>query len=170
MNEGEARLESLWNLPAPPGSDPPPPMTDYVSISYWWTGAGGFGDIGIQVDSDDTQGFSTADTKVPWYKRLFGAPAGATEDDIKAHTNKETGEVAPHSYIHIPISAMQADHMRTAMLNRTADAGHYNLLFRNCAGFVESVLHAGGVQGVPHSEVFGPAVLGAVLAYEQTWR
>ena len=97
-------------------------------------------------------------------KRLFGAPQGGTEPDIGAHT--KNGEVAPHSYIHIPISAAQAQVMVAAMAHRTDNAGRYNLVFRNCAGYVESVLHAGGVSGVPHAEIFGPAALGAILAFE----
>jgi hypothetical protein len=129
--------------------------TDYVSISYWPTGAKGFGHIGIGVDTDNTQGYSTADSHVPWYKRLFGAPAGGTENDIRAHTNLKTGEVAPRSYLHIPISATQAQAMQGAIDARDpnlGNGGHYNLIFNNCAQFVESVLHAGGVSGVPHGE------------------
>jgi hypothetical protein len=53
--------------------------------------------------------------------------------------------------------------MRGAMDARTANGGHYNLIFNNCAQFVEGVLHAGGVSGVPHAEVFGPAILGGIL-------
>jgi RHS repeat-associated protein len=135
--------------------------TDYVSVSYWPKGAGGFGHIGIGVDTDDTQGYSTKDPKTSIWKRIFGAPVGGTEDDIQAHT--KNGEVAPHSYLHIPISADQAAAMRGAMDARTANGGHYNLIFNNCAQFVESVLHAGGVSGVPHAEVFGPAILGGIL-------
>ncbi len=136
--------------------------TDYVSVSYWPKSAGGFGHIGVGVDTDDTQGFSTANPKTPWWKRLFGAPAGTPEDDLKAHTSP-SGEVAPHSYLHIPISADQASATRGAIAERYANGGHYNLIFDNCAQFVESVLHAGGVSGVPHAEVFGPAILGGVL-------
>ena len=135
--------------------------TDYASVSYWPKGAGGFGHIGIGVDTDDTQGYSTADPTVPWYKRLFGAPAGGTEDDLAAHT--KNGEVAPHGYLHIPITADQAAAMQAAMEARRADPGHYNLFLNNCSQFVESVLRAGGVSGVPHGEVFGPAILGGML-------
>lgn len=135
--------------------------SDYVSVSYWPKGAGGFGHIGIGVDTDDTQGYSTKDPKTSIWKRIFGAPVGGTEDDIQAHT--KNGEVAPHSYLHIPISADQAAAMRGAMDARTANGGHYNLIFNNCAQFVEGVLHAGGVSGVPHAEVFGPAILGGIL-------
>jgi len=90
-----------------------------------------------------------------------------TEFDIPAHT--KDGELAPHSYIHLPISAAQAQAMLGAIDYRTANPGRYNLLFNNCAGFVESVLHAGGMPGVPDSEVFGPVALGAILAAEKTF-
>ena len=135
--------------------------TDYASVSYWPKGAGGFGHIGIGVDTDDTQGYSTKDPKTSIWKRIFGAPAGNPEDDIQAHT--KNGEVAPHHYLHIPITADQAAAMKTAMADRVANRGHYNLIFNNCAQFVETVLHAGGVSGVPHGEVFGPAILAGVL-------
>ncbi|HEY2496660.1 MAG TPA: RHS repeat-associated core domain-containing protein [Candidatus Angelobacter sp.] len=138
--------------------------THYASVSYWPTGAGGFGHIGIQVDSDDTQGYSTADPKVHWWTRLFRAPAGHPEDDLQAHT--KNGEVARHSYLHIPISADQAQAMSTEIAKRAANPGHYNLIFNNCTGFVESVLHAGKVSGVPHREIFGPAILRAILWVE----
>ena len=68
---------------------------DFVSISYYPKGAGGFGHIGIGVDTDNTQGYSTADPKVPWYKRLFGAPAGAPEFDIAAHTKNGESPNSP---------------------------------------------------------------------------
>lgn len=136
--------------------------TDYVSVSYWPKGAGGFGHIGIGVDTDNTQGYSTKDPKTFIWKRIFGAPAGTPENDIKAHTGP-SGEVAPHSYLHIPITAEQAAQMQGAIDARTANGGHYNLIFNNCAQFVESVLHAGGISGVPHAEVFGPAILGGIL-------
>lgn len=122
------------------------------------------------MDSDDTQGFSTNDPTVPFLKRLFGAPAARTEDDIKQHTNTTTGVVAPHFYLHINITADQAGWMQAAMAKRTANAGHYNLIFNNCAGFVESVLRAGKVSGVPHREIFGPPILGAILWYGNTFR
>jgi len=143
-------------------------LSHFASVSYWPTGAGGFGHIGIGVDSDTTLGFSTLDPRVPWYKRLFGAPPGGTENDIQAHT--KLGEVAQHFYLHIPVTPERARAMQAAMDKRTEFPGRYNLLFNNCSGFVESVLHAGGVSGVPHSEVFGPAILGGILWYENTLR
>jgi hypothetical protein len=53
--------------------------------------------------------------------------------------------------------------MKGAIAERFANGSHYNLIFNNRAQFVESVLHAGGVSGVPHAEVFGPAILGEIL-------
>ena len=143
-------------------------QSHFVSVSYWPKGAGGFGHIGIGVDSDDTQGYSTKDPKTSIWKRIFGAPAGTPEDDIKAHTKND--EVVPHSYLHIAITADQAAAMQGAIAQRYANGGHYNLLFNNCAQFVETVLHAGGVSGVPHAEVFGPAILEGALWYGNTWR
>ena len=141
----------------------------FVSVADYYSRVGGFGNIGVGVDSDDTQGFSTANPKTPWYERFFGAPKARVEDDIAQHTNAN-GNVAPHFNVHIPISAAQATAMQAAIDKRTADPGRYNLFFRNCAGFVESVLHAGGVSGVPHGEVFVPNVLGTMLWYGNTWR
>lgn len=140
-------------------------LTDYASISDWPTGAGGFHHTGIAVDSDDTHGFSTLDPHTPWWKRLFGAPEGAMENDIQHHT--KNGEVAPHNYIHIPITAAQAALMRAAIAERTQHPGRYNLIFRNCAGAVESILHTGGVSGIPHSEVNIPVVLHDILLLER---
>ena len=143
--------------------------THFVSVADYYSRVGGFGHIGVGVDSDDTQGFSTANPKTPWYERFFGAPKARVEDDIAQHTNAN-GNVAPHFNVHIPITAAQATAMQAAIDKRTADPGRYNLFFRNCAGFVESVLHAGGVSGVPHGEVFVPNVLGTMLWYGNTWR
>lgn len=140
-------------------------QSHFASVSFWPTGAKGFGHIGIGVDTNNTQGFSTANPHTPWWKRLFGAPTGRTEFDIQMHTGND-GEVARHHYIHIPISAAQAEAMQTAIADRTANPGRYNLLFNNCAGFVEGVLHAGGVSGVPHGEIFEPGVLGGILLLE----
>jgi hypothetical protein len=135
----------------------------YVSIGYWPTGAGGFGHIGVQVDSDDTQGYSTKDPSIHWWQRLFGAPAARTEDDIAQHTTN--GDTATHFYHHISITADQATQMQGAMAARTANPGHYNLLFNNCACFVESALRSGGVWA-PHAEIFGPPVLYGILSLE----
>ena len=88
------------------------------------------------------------------------------EDDIGQHT--KNNEVAPHSYIHIPITGDQANDIRLAMSKRTQDAGRYNILFRNCAQAVESFLNAGGVPGIPHGEINVPFVLHGILSMERT--
>jgi len=95
---------------------------------------------------------------------------GKVQDDIAVHTNPTTHELAPHSYLHIAISAVSAQAMKQAIASRQNHAGLYNLYFRNCAGFVEHVLHAGGVGGVPHSEIFFPPGLYGMLWYVNTWR
>jgi RHS repeat-associated protein len=166
--------------PSPPPPPPPPPaqqqsdnssssdQSHFVSISNYPKGAGGFAHTGIAVDSDDTRGFSTADPHTPWWKRMFGAPAARMEDDLEMHT--KNGEVATHHYIHIPISAEQAQKIQAAIDARAANPGHYNLFFNNCAQEVGSALHAGGVGGVPHGEVFIPAIFDAAVWYTNTWR
>jgi RHS repeat-associated protein len=143
-------------------------QSHFVSISNYPKGAGGFAHTGIAVDSDDTRGFSTADPHTPWWKRMFGAPAARMEDDLEMHT--KNGEVATHHYIHIPISAEQAQKIQAAIDARAANPGHYNLFFNNCAQEVGSALHAGGVGGVPHGEVFIPAIFDAAVWYTNTWR
>ncbi|MGB6974361.1 MAG: RHS repeat-associated core domain-containing protein [Terracidiphilus sp.] len=142
-----------------------PTSGDYVTVSDYSRSARGFHHTGIAVDSDDTQGFSTQNPKTPWWQRIFGAPKARMEDDLQMHTSPD-GEVAPHSYLYHSITSDQASTIQGAIDARTQDAGRYNLIFRNCAGAVESFLHAGGVSGVPHGEIFIPAVLHGVLELE----
>jgi hypothetical protein len=92
---------------------------------------------------------------------LFGAPQGKMENDFQHHIKSEG--VAPHTYIHIPVTADQAIAIQAAIKARGSNPGGYNLLFRNCAQAVESFLHAGGISGIPHGEAFIPAVLHAML-------
>lgn len=88
------------------------------------------------------------------------------EDDLDMHTSP-SGEVAPHSYMYHSITAAQKGAITDAMASRTEHAGRYNLLFNNCAQAVESFLHAGGVSGIPHGEIFVPAVLHTVMLLER---
>ncbi|HUY81589.1 MAG TPA: RHS repeat-associated core domain-containing protein [Acidobacteriaceae bacterium] len=142
-----------------------PTSGDYVIVSDWPTGAGGFHHTGIAVDSDNTRGFSTANWKIPWWERLFWAPKGRMENDIQHHT--KNGEVARHSYLYHSITARQAAAMRAAINARRTNPGRYNLLFNNCAQAEEGFLHAGGVSGIPHGEVNIPFVLHDVLLLER---
>jgi RHS repeat-associated protein len=139
--------------------------THFASISDWPNSAGGFHHGGIAVDSDNTQGFSTADPSYPKLLRLVWAPPGVMENDIEHHT--KNGEVAPHSYTHIPITAAQAKAIQKAIDARATNGGRYNLMFRSCGQAVESFLHAGGVRGIPHGEVFIPAVLHDIILIER---
>jgi RHS repeat-associated protein len=143
-----------------------PTSGDYVTVSDYSKSAKGFHHVGIGVNSDDTQGFSTLNPKTPWWQRIFGAPKARMENDLQMHTSPD-GEVAPHSYLYHSITSGQADAIRRAMNARRVDAGRYNLIFRNCAQAVESFLHAGGVSGVPHGEILVPAVLHDVLLLER---
>ena len=84
-----------------------PTSGDYVTVSDYSKSAGGFHHTGLAVDSDNTQGFSTKDPTTPWWQRLFGAPQGGMENDLKMHTSPD-GEVAPHSYLYRSITSDQA--------------------------------------------------------------
>jgi hypothetical protein len=118
-----------------------PTSGDYVTVSDYSKSAGGFHHTGIAVDSDDTQGFSTKDPKTPWWERIFGAPKARMEDDLQMHTSPD-GEVAPHSYLYHSITSDQAGAIQGAIDARSQPdgAGRYNLIFRNCAGAVESFI------------------------------
>lgn len=142
-----------------------PASGDYVAVSDYSKSAGGFHHTGMAVDSDDTHGFSTYDPNTPWWQRIFGAPKARMEDDLQMHTSPD-GQVAPHSYLYHSITSDQAAAIQGAISDRTTNAGRYNLISRNCAGAVEGFLHAGGVSGVPHSEIFIPAVLHGILTLE----
>jgi hypothetical protein len=144
--------------------------THFASVSFWSSGAGHLGHTGIGVDTDDTSGFVPGTHHSFWAILTGFFFGGGVQDDIKARTNPATGEVASHSYLHIPISDAQAAAMQRAIEDRRGNPGSYSLYFRNCAGFVEYVLHAGGVGGVPHSEIFFPPVLYGMLWYVNTWR
>ena len=148
-------LQKIWSAQAAT-------QTDFVIISYWRKGAGGFGHIGISVDSYDTRGFSTLDPTTKTLARVFGNPDANVEDDIDAHTDSN-GVTQPVAYLYIPITADQAQAMRDDIADVTSDPGNYNMITNNCAQYVENVLHAGGVSGVPNSIVFGPAVLAGWL-------
>ncbi len=144
--------------------------THFASVSFWPSGAGHLGHTGVGVDTDDTSGFVPATHHSFWAILTGLFFGGRVQDDIQARTNPTTGEVPSHSYLHIPISAAQAAAMNRAIANRRENPGSYSLYFRNCAGFVEHVLHAGGVGGVPHSEIFFPPVLYGMLWYVNSWR
>jgi hypothetical protein len=144
--------------------------THFASISFWPSGAGHLGHMGIGVDTDDTSGFATQKPHSFLGFLLGFFFPGRVQNDIQTHTNQATGEVAPHKILHIAISAKSAGEMSQAIKDRFNHPGPYNLYFRNCAGFVEHVLHAGGVGGVPHSEIFFPPVAFGMLWYVNTWR
>ena len=153
---------SGWAAPPTPPPASTAPLDHFVSISFWPDGAGGFGHIGIAVDSDDTRGFSTFDENMPLWRRILTFPDARLENDIAQHTN-DAGVVQPHSYTHISVSAASAAAMLAYIESVRVDPGSYNLFFNNCAQFVEDVLHAGGVPGVPHNEVMFPGVLNRIL-------
>lgn len=168
-----AQRNGYYQAHPPPIDTSIDPLVDDVVISDWPTGAGGFHHTGIAVSNYDsgntvdiynTFGFSTKDPAYPKWLRLFTFAKGGMENDIGHHTNKNL-EVARHSYIDIQITDTQALAIRNAINTRTTHPGRYNLILRSCGGAVESFLHAGGISGVPHSEIFIPAILHEILLH-----
>ena len=129
-------------------------------VSFWPEGAGGFGHIGIGIGFGlNTFGYATAldfPNNVVVKAGAFLLPIpweGALRKDQDTYPD---GAV---QYLRIPITFEQADAMQQAIDRRQANESVYNLIFHNCAEFVEDVLHAGGFAGVPGHSVFFPRVL-----------
>ena len=149
------------------GDNPPPPMGPwqrtpptsghYVTVGFYPAGAawiGGHYGVGLDTPTG-TQGWATA-KKHPFVAYLTGLPfAGQLKKDTDTYKDRMKGLAAPR-YLYRSISEEAEDEMESAIKGRSSDGGSYDLYFRNCAQFVEDVLHAGGVGGVPHKEVFLP--------------
>jgi len=66
--------------------------------------------------------------------------------------------------MHIPTDYAGAEAMKQAIYSRRPPyQGPYNMYTNNCAQFVEDVLHAGSVAGVPGHGIFGPYALWDIL-------
>jgi len=140
------------------------PKTNTAYISWWLNAAGHMTHVGIGINSPSTSGFATAgeNSKLTLIPGVF--VDGEVKKDFKTYeaTGKDTN---PH-FLKIAISAKAAKAMQDAIDRRFKNPGLYSVYFRNCAGFVESVLHAGHVSNVPYSEVFFPPALMLTLNLE----
>jgi hypothetical protein len=91
---------------------------------------------------------------------------GVLRDDATTYT----GWRAPHDDLYFKVNAQQAYVASVAMASRQEQSGqissYYNLYTRNCAEFVEDVLHAADIPGVPDHAVFWPRELYPILAAE----
>jgi hypothetical protein len=168
------------DLPAcgTPGGPPPPPdpcpgyicKPSYeITVSFWPLGAKGFGHVGVAVGfgqvNDNTQGWATVQHWVMWGPVQMGVPVpGILKDDLATYPGK------PHSYLHIPVDQADANAAQQAITNRAngedARWEYYDLHTRNCAQFVEDVLHAGNVPDVPNHAVWMPRILWSILDLE----
>jgi len=107
-----------------------------VTISLW-PGAGGFGHVGVGVNTNDTQGFYPTTHKVCL---LYGCDVpGDLLNDQARHPG-----VNPEIII-IRTTPEQDRAMQQLIDQRNANHGNYNLYGRNCSRFVEDVLRAGGL-------------------------
>jgi len=138
-------------------SPQPPTSGHYVTVGFYPAGAawiGGHYGVGLDTPTG-TNGWATV-KKHPFVVYLTGLPfAGQLKKDTDTYKDRMKGLAAPR-YLYMPISEEAEDAMESAIKGRSSDGGSYDLYFKNCAQFVEDVLHAGGIGGVPHHEVFLP--------------
>src|SRR3990172_9789847 len=100
-----------------------------------YPGAGGFGHVGVGVNTTNTRGF---------YPDPDSSPLRTTTgQDVNGTTLPDTR--APIDSITITTTSDQDSAIQKAIENRTQNPGTYNLFSRNCAGFVNDVLDAGGI-------------------------
>jgi hypothetical protein len=100
-----------------------------------YPGAGGFGHVGIGVNSSQTSGLYPADDADP--------VATATGQDVPGVVHPDTR--VPEANVTIPTTPEQDAAVQAAIDARTADPGNYNLLNNNCSDFVQDALGAGGI-------------------------
>ncbi len=116
-----------------------------VTVSFWPYAAAGNGHVGVGVDSPDfnefTWGFATLNQKSSKKEHACINEAGTIKHDQDTYPFKAV------DYMRIPTDAAGADAMQQAIDNRANNPGSYNVCFRNCAMFVESVLTKGNIQG-----------------------
>jgi RHS repeat-associated protein len=111
-------------------------------ITYWPGDAGGYGHIGIGVNTSQTSGF---------YPETH-AICLLVSCNVQGQLRKDAAEhpgITPQIIV-IRTSAQQDKAMQLAIDQRRLNPGTYNLYGRNCALFVEDVLKVGNVQNVPN--------------------
>ena len=101
-----------------------------------WPGAGGFGHVGVGVNTNDTQGFYPSTQSACL---LFGCNVpGDLRNDQAQHPG-----VTPDTFV-LHTTPDQDQAMQRVINQRDSSHGNYNMYGRNCARFVEDVLRAGG--------------------------
>jgi RHS repeat-associated protein len=156
----------------PPGWGLTPPSSGhYVTVGSYPAGAGWMGHVGVGLDTPkNTLGWATQ-KKHPFVLYLTGLPfAGQLKVDTDTYSDRMSGLATP-TYFYRSISDQKFDAMQSAIGTRdgkdtSKNIGNYDLYFRNCAQFVEDVLHAGGISGIPHNEIFAPLGLRLLLEME----
>ena len=130
------------------------------------------GHTGVRLDAPNrTFGWATQ-KKHPFVLYLTGLPfAGQLKQDTETYSDRMSGLATPQ-YFYRSLTDQQFDSMQSAIGTRddstdhSRNVGNYDLYFRNCAQFVEDVLHAGGISGIPHNELFAPRGLRFLLEME----
>ncbi|HYK80857.1 MAG TPA: hypothetical protein VEU95_14580 [Micropepsaceae bacterium] len=143
-------------LPVPPqqqngallGSYAPLDQYADITLNDFPAAVHGFGHVGIGINTDKTQGFYPRDDNV-WTKllELMGAdvPGAVKYDDLSQ----------PHRSVTMHTNSAQDAAARRYIDVTKSKPGGYNLYRRNCAGFCEGGLKAGGarapVTGFPNA-------------------
>ncbi len=131
-----------------PGSYAPLDQYADITLNDFPDAAAGFGHVGIGVNTDKTQGFYPKDDGF-WTMILSGlgvdVPGAVKYDDL----NK------PHRSVTMHTSAAQDTAVQRYIDVTKANPDNYNLYRRNCAGFCEGGIRAGGtsapVTGIPNA-------------------
>ena len=120
------------------------PFGEDAIVTLWPNGARGYGHVGIGVNSEQTSGYYPTERPTCL---LFGCNVPGQILNDALNNPGETPKI-----IRIQTSAEEDRAMQAAMAQRTNTPGEYNLGSRNCAHFVEDVLNAGGVRGIPDTK------------------
>jgi hypothetical protein len=122
-----------------PGSHAPLDQYADITLNDFPAAARGFGHGGIGVNTDKTQGFYPRDDNA-WtqFLELMGVnvPGVVKYDDLSQ----------PHQSVTIHTNSAQDAAVQRYIDATKANPGSYNLYRRNCAGFCEGGLRAGGTR------------------------
>jgi hypothetical protein len=115
-----------------------------VTVNLFYTEVSNIGNIGIGVNTDQTEGFYPADHSLltEIQEKLFTAdvPGAIKSDNLND----------PHYTMHIKTTPEIDKVVQDYIDREKARPSHYNWMWNNCANFCEDTLTAGAIP-VPHT-------------------